>query len=280
MNKHDLDYKEYIEIAEGVYWVGFYDEKADIHCNPYLIVDGDEAVLIDSGSREDFSTVMLKIMRTGVTPDKIKRLIYQHYDPDLCGNIPHIEAIINSDELKIISQYANNVFINYYSSSSPKLCIERDLDYKFEFSSGRRLEFIMTPYAHAPGNFVTYDTKTKILFSSDIFGSYDYNYSLYSQIDERCRNCARTGNCPITQRECIIDGILAFHRDSMPSLKALLYAIEKIEERDISMIAPQHGSILDTAAAREIVIDQLKKIDCVGIDYFLRKKAGREGDEK
>ena len=40
MDKRDLDYKEYIEIAPGVYWVGFYDKKAGLHCNPYLIVAG------------------------------------------------------------------------------------------------------------------------------------------------------------------------------------------------------------------------------------------------
>lgn len=279
MNKHDLDYKEYIEIAEGVYWVGFYDEKSNLHCNPYLIVDGDEAVLIDSGSRDDFSTVMLKIMRTGITPNKIKRLIYQHYDPDLCGNIPHIEAIINSDELKIISQHANNVFIDYYSVSSPKLCIERDLDYKFEFASGRRLEFIMTPYAHAPGSFVTYDTKTKTLFSSDLFGNYDYSSDLYSLIGEICGNCSMPRTCPITQGKCSIKGLLRFHRENMPSKKALLYAIERIEEKDIAMIAPQHGNILDTAVSREIAIDRLKEIDCVGIDYFLQKQRREEVDE-
>lgn len=88
MKSRELDYSDYVEIAEGVFWVGFADETAGIHCNPYLIVDNNEAVLIDSGSRNDFSTVMLKIMRTGTNPGNIKRLIYQHYDPDLCGNIP------------------------------------------------------------------------------------------------------------------------------------------------------------------------------------------------
>ena len=120
----EIDSFQPMEIAKGVYWVGFADSKVGLHCNPYLIVDGDEAVLIDSGSRDEFSTVMLKILRTGIDPGKIKRLIYQHFDPDLCGNIPHFEAVINNNDLKIISHKENNVFINYYSSKSPKLCIE------------------------------------------------------------------------------------------------------------------------------------------------------------
>ena len=76
MNTQSLDYNEYLQIADGIYWVGFANPEAGLHCNPYLIVDGGEAVLIDSGSRNDFSTVMLKIMRTGTNPVQIRRLIY------------------------------------------------------------------------------------------------------------------------------------------------------------------------------------------------------------
>ncbi|HCD46674.1 MAG TPA: hypothetical protein DEQ64_23720 [Lachnoclostridium sp.] len=271
MDKQDLNYKEYVEIAEGVYWVGFFDESAGLHCNPYLIVDGDEAVLIDSGSRDDFGTVMLKIMRTGISPGKISHLIYHHYDPDLCGNIPHIETLINSKDLKIISHHENNIFINYYSMSSQKLCIEQ-LGFHFEFSSGRRLEFIRTPYSHSPGSFITYDKKTKTLFSSDIFGSYDHNWSLYTLIGDVCKDCEPLKICPITRKVCQINGIINFHQRIMPSKKALLYALERIEELDISLIAPQHGSILDTSAAQEIVIKRLKELTEVGIDYFLKEE--------
>ena len=272
MDKQDLNYKEYVEIADGVYWVGFFDESAGLHCNPYLIVDGDEAVLIDSGSRDDFSTVMLKVMRTGISPGKISRLIYQHYDPDLCGNIPHIETLINSEDLKIISHRENNIFINYYSMTTPKQCIE-ELGVHFEFASGRRLEFIRPPYSHSPGSFITYDVKTKTLFSSDIFGSYDYNWDLYTRIGAECRDCTPQKICPITQRVCQIKGIINFHQRNMPSKKALQYALLRIEELDISLIAPQHGSLLDTPAAQEAAIRQLKELTNVGIDFFLKEEA-------
>ncbi len=271
MRNETLDYSEYIEIAQGVYWVGFADENMGLHCNPYLVVDEGEAVLIDSGSRDDFSTVMLKILRTGTSPSQIKHLIYQHYDPDLCANIPHMEAMINSDDLKIISHRENNLFINYYSAKSPKLCIEQ-MGMQFEFASGRRLQFIRTPYSHSPGSFVTYDTKTKVLFSSDIFGSYDYNWHLYTQIDERCIDCLVQEVCPYTNKNCQIEGICNFHKHNMTSKRALIYALEKIEELDISLIAPQHGSILHTSAARKAAIAHLKALTNVGIDYFLEEE--------
>ena len=55
MNAHEEVYGERpFRIAEGIYWVGFHDELSNLHCNPYLLVEGDEAVLIDGGSRRDF----------------------------------------------------------------------------------------------------------------------------------------------------------------------------------------------------------------------------------
>lgn len=268
MSNRALNYNESIEIADGVYWVGFADETAGFHCNPYLIVDGEEAVLLDSGSRNDFSTVMLKIMRTGTSPNKIKHLVYHHYDPDLCGNIPHMEALINNKDLNIISHFENNPFINYYSAQSPKVCIE-DLGMTLRLSSGRRLRFIRTPYSHAPGSFMTYDTKTKVLFSSDLFGSYDYNWNLYTQIDGRCKSCSAQQICPITNERCQVQGVVNFHKRVMTSARALQYALAQIENLDISMIAPQHGSILHTPVAQEVVIEHLKSLTAVGIDYFL-----------
>ena len=97
----ELDYSNYVAIDEGIFWVGYQDSKLGLHSNPYLIVEGDEAVLIDGGSRPDFSTVMLKIMQVGIKPDMIKALIYHHYDPDLCGSISHFEKIIDDkDKIK------------------------------------------------------------------------------------------------------------------------------------------------------------------------------------
>ena len=272
LNEPALDYSEAIEIAQGIYWVGYSDQRAGLHCNPYLIVDGDDAVLLDSGSRGDFSTVMLKIMRTGTNPQRINRLIYHHYDPDLCGNIPHMEALINNPELKIISHYDNNMFINYYSPKSPKLCISQ-LNFRYAFPGGRELRFIRTPYCHSPGSFMTLDTKTGVLFTSDLFGSYDANWSLFTSISEQCGMCDYSPVCPLTGKACPMRGILNFHQRIMTSRRALDYALDRIEEAGAEQIAPQHGGVLNTREAQRAVIAQLRKLTNVGIDHFL---AGRK----
>lgn len=266
-DKNSLE-KEPVYVAEGIYWVGYADLNRGLHCNPYLIIEGAEAVLIDGGNRDDFSTVMLKTLRTGLNLSKISRLIYQHYDPDLCGSLPQLESIINNDVLRIISHRENNVFIHYYSSKTKKLDLH-EIDNKFDFVTGRTLEFYSTPFCHQPGSFVTYDKKTKTLFSSDLFGSFDINWKLGLELDEACRNCIDTDVCSVNLTKCPIKGIAEFHRRIMPSNKALKYSLDLIESLDINIVAPQHGSIITSKDDVKAVIRHLRSIENVGIDFLL-----------
>lgn len=270
-----LNYDGPIEIDTGIYWIGFADDNAGLHCNPYLIVEGDEAVVIDGGSRDDFSTVMMKILQTGTDPNTINRLIYQHYDPDLCGSIPHFESMIHHTDLKIISHRENNIFIKYYSSKKPKLCIET-MGMTHTFKTGRQLQFIRTPYAHSPGSFMTLDTKTKTLFSSDLFGSYDRIWDLFIELDEHCSSCKATASCHLDNQPCKIKGIIDFHQRIMTSKPALDYALKQIDGVRPAIVAPQHGSVVRGMKDIQIVMDQLTKMPYVGIDCYLKEMGYEE----
>ena len=266
--KRDIDLERSVEIADGVYWVGYYDEQAGLHCNPYLIVDNDEALVIDGGSRPDFATVMMKILQTGIAPDQIKALLYQHYDPDLCGSIPNFEDIIKRDDLKIVSDSANLMFIRHYSVSNRLLPISR-INFQYEFSSGRTLQFIKTHYAHSGGSFVTFDPQSGILFSSDLFGSLGLEWELFLRLRPECMDCFQLSNCPVKRTVCPINDILNFHRAVMPSVKALKYALEQISEIPFSTIAPQHGSIINDRQVIRYVFAQLIDLSDVGIDGLI-----------
>jgi flavorubredoxin len=259
--------KEPVEIAKGIYWVGYSDINSGLHCNPYLIIEEQEAVLIDGGSRDDFSNVMLKILRTGLDPSQITRLIYQHYDPDLCGSLPQLESIIGNDSLKIISHHDNNIFIHYYSPKTKKLDF-RDLDNHFDFATGRRLEFYATPYCHQLGSFITYDRQTKTLFSSDLFGSFDTVWRLFHKLSARCKSCRDAGSCA-QGSVCPIKGIKQFHQRIMTSNLAAAHTMSVIESLDIDRIAPQHGSIISSREDIETIIRHLRSEKNVGIEFLL-----------
>ena len=269
MKEFDKDLKNKpVEIAAGIFWVGYEDDNAGLHCNPYLLVEGEEAVLIDGGSRDDFSRVMLKILRTGISPSKIGHLIYQHYDPDLCESLPQLEAIINNENLRIISLEGNNIFIHYYSALTPKLDF-RAFDNRFVFATGRTLEFYPTPFCHAQGSFVTYDIETRTLFSSDLFGSFDNNWDLFLSLEEPCADCRDLSECKASCPMCPMKGMKTFHQNVMTSNLASRHALELIGTLDIDRIAPQHGSIIESPVNVKIALSHLQRIKNVGIEYAL-----------
>jgi flavorubredoxin len=267
----DTDYENPIEIVDGIFWVGFYDRQSGLHCNPYLIIDNNEALVIDGGSRPDFPTVMMKILQTGIAPNQIKALLYQHYDPDLCGSIPNFEGIIKRPDLKILSETENLMFIRHYSVSSQLFPLPQ-VNYQYAFSSGRTLEFIRTPYSHSAGSFITFDPKSKILFSSDLFGSYGTGWELFLKLKPECLPCTQLNKCPQKLPNCPINDILDFHRAIMPSHKALKYAIEKILETPFETIAPQHGSIINNQKAINYILKLLISLENVGIDGIIDDK--------
>lgn len=264
----NLDYERPVKIANDVWWIGFHDRETGLHCNPYLIVDGNEAVVIDGGSRPDFPTVMMKILQTGLDPAFIKALVYHHFDPDLCGSISNYEEIIDRPDLLLISDTANHMFIRHYTISSRLVSLE-ELNHSYSFSSGRKITFFNTPFAHSAGSFVTFDETSGVLFTSDLFGSYEKEWDLFVTLAENCRGCDDFDNCPIDRRECPIRNLIDFHRSAMPSNAALRYAMEVIRDIPYRIIAPQHGSVIHTTNDIVYIRETLAALDGVGIDGIL-----------
>ena len=265
LKKDDIDLETSVEIADGIYWIGFFDEQAGLHCNPYLIIDNDEAMVIDGGSRPDFATVMMKILQTGIAPNQIAALLYQHYDPDLCGSIPNFEDIIKREDLRIISDSANLMFIRHYSVSTRLLPIS-ELNYQYSFSSGRTVQFFKTPYCHSGGSIVTFDPTSGILFTSDLFGGLGLEWELFFNPGPECADCIDSRQCLQKRANCPINDILNFHKTVMPSRKALRYSLEQVLDIPFTMIAPQHGSIISGKETLHTVFQMLTTLEEVGID--------------
>mgnify|MGYP001160613700 FL=1 len=261
-----IDCDRAVDLGNGVWWVGFQDRESGLRCNPYLIIDGDEAILIDGGSRPDFPEVMMKILETGLDPRKISALIYDHYDPDLCGSIPNFEDMIDNPDLQLIASGFSHTFIRHYGCRS-KFVKLTDLDYCYKFKSGRQLQFITTPYCHSRGSFVVFDEASKILFSGDLFGTYENSWQLFFGFSEDCTGNGSCQACIKKGVECRLPGYLDFHRKIMPSSKAVRYALAKVKKLPYTMIASQHGSIIDRPSA-ELLTQELEKLEDIGIDQF------------
>jgi glyoxylase-like metal-dependent hydrolase (beta-lactamase superfamily II)/tetratricopeptide (TPR) repeat protein len=246
--KYKLDFSKPIEIANDIFWIGIYLENDPFQCHPYLISNGDESILIDPGSMIQLDKLIQKIQMTCNFSD-IKYIILHHQDPDLCAAVPTLETYINRDDLTIVTHSRMSVLIKHYGIKAKYYNIDQH-DFLLQ-TKNRELQFYTTPYCHSPGAFVTYDVKTKVLFSSDIFGGLEESWSFYAGDD-------------------YFSYIEGFHMAYMPSRDILNYALRKIEELDIDLIAPQHGSIITREKIKPL-IQKMKLMNC-GL-YIDRKYA-------
>lgn len=258
-----------VSIADGVYWVGTYNPGTGWLSSPYLVVDDSgEAVLIDGGCRSDFASVVMKMMQAEVFPWSIRALIYQNYNPRLWGSLQHLESLINRPDLQIVSDLANLMFIQHHTGSAPLVSLE-DLRFEFEFSSGRRLKFVKTPFAHAAGSFITFDEKSRVLFTGDLFSSFAARWQFKLELKQECKTCSDCERCPEHCDYCPVKDMLDFHADIMSSERALKFALERIAGIPFRTIAPQHGSIISNSDDIVFLSERLSSLSGVGIDGII-----------
>lgn len=218
-----MNYDNPIEIAENVFWVGYNVKEAYFRTNPYLIVDGEEAVLIDPGSETDFDFILAKIKKAADIK-KIRHIILQHQDPDLCGSAKNFQETVPG--MQVYAPARSSVLVRFYGINSIMPVKSGDF---LKLKSGRTFRFFMTPYCHSPGAMMTYDEKSRILFTSDIFGAFNTNWELYADM---------SGD------KTHLESVKRFMEPYMASKEAMENAIGIMEKLDIRMICPQHGSII------------------------------------
>jgi diguanylate cyclase (GGDEF)-like protein len=90
---------------------------------------------------------------------------------------------------------------------------------------------------------VTFDTRSRVLFSSDLFGGFTEGFKLFAQ------------------DRGYFENLRPFHEHYIPSRDILQYALKSIQTEDVRMIAPQHGSIIPEDLVA-FMIEQLMNLDC------------------
>ena len=241
-----LNYDETVAVTRDIHWVGFYDQDAHLHCNPYLLIDEQDIVLFDPGSIPHFPITMRKVIDL-VNPEAITTIVASHQDPDVCGNLSIVEDVISRPDLRIVAHNNTIRLIRHYGLSSADFYAVEQHDYHLTLKSGRVLEFLHTPYLHSPGAIMTYDTKTRSLFTSDVFGAISNDWSLFAE-----------GN--------FLEPMKAWHQAYMPSNRLLANCMERLETLDVDRILPQHGSVLEGDQV-EKAITYLKALPC-GLDLM------------
>jgi diguanylate cyclase (GGDEF)-like protein len=245
---YDADTTHAVEIADRVWWVGHLLDDEIFQCHVYLLEQGDQSVLFDPGSVLTFPQTLHKI-REVLPFDAIRYFVCHHQDPDITAAMPQIDALIERDDAVLVTHSRARVLLQHYGLRLPFWLVDEH-DWQLTLQD-RSLSFIFTPYAHFPGAICSYDNKTGVLFSSDLFGGFT----------EEPRLVARD--------ESHFEALRPFHEHYMPSRDILGFALRQIGRHDVSLIAPQHGSIIPQHLVASMT-EQLSRLDC-GIYLFARE---------
>lgn len=236
----------YQENDYKVYWMGVPEENA-FRTNVYLIVSGDECLIVDPGNRPYFPVLKKNIENLSLI-DNVVGMILCHQDPDVAASM--YDWLTLNPKLKVISSARTNVLLPHYGISEYDFYdIGESNNYKFKFKSGKELQFIDAPFLHFPGAFATYDPSSKFLFSGDVWAAIDIDYQfIVSNFDEHTIK------------------LDLFHIDYMASNKASSGFAKKLIDYDIDIIVPQHGAIIPSQFVPD-AIEYLNELQC-GIDII------------
>ncbi len=254
-----IDKNELKEIKTSIYWIGNSIQKYHMQVNSYLLVD-EEAVLFDTSSREDSTTVIKNILDI-INPEKLKYIVITSIEPEICSGLYFFLNTFKNAKIITSENFAHS--LKTYLNNFDCIYLE-NLKYKLKLSSGRLLNFIPAPYVDKIDSFFCYDEQEKILFSSNLFSSYNEEFLLYAD-------------------ETHIDGFIDFHENFFSDSEVIKSVIYNLKKYSIDMIAPLRGSIIDKNLTGYMDIlkniktgkkyEELykKKITFEHYDFFLKK---------
>ena len=226
----------------AVYWLGF-NEDTVFRCNTYLIVDGDEAIVVDPGGKGTLPIVRERIEQ--ILPiDKVRALIISHQDPDIAGCLQ--EWLQMNPTLTLITSPRTFVLLPHYGIGDLNL-YDIEESPAFAFASGREVRFYPAPFLHSPMAFVSLDLVSGFMFTSDIFAAIDSHWQLV--VDDFSSHA---------------DKMDLFHVEYMASNRAARGFVETIQDLPIKAFLPQHGSIIPGQFVQP-AMDYLRNLQC-GLD--------------
>jgi len=167
------------KVSKNLLWVGANDRRlamfegvysvpAGVSYNAYLLLD-EKTALFDTVDKAVQGRLMENLTE-GLGDRKLDYLILQHIEPDhsyaveaVVAKYPDITLVLSFKAWDFVSQFFN-------ISDDVKRVIVKEGD---TLSLGHhKLHFVMAPMVHWPEVMVTYEEKTKTLFSADAFGSF------------------------------------------------------------------------------------------------------------
>ncbi len=226
-----------IEVKPGIHWIGVNDRTTDlfeglwpitkegVSYNAY-VVKGEKTALIDMA--KDFKADELVDQIAQLTdPTDLDYIVINHMEPDHTGVLRTLRRVAPKTEI-LSTKKAIDMLDAYYGITEG---VREVKDGETLDLGGRTLKFVSAPFVHWPETMMTYETKNKVLFSCDAFGSYG---ALQGAIFDD--QCTRSDFYETEALRYYVNIVALYYR---PVLKA----IEKLADLPVDIVAPSHGLI-------------------------------------
>ncbi|MCB1863837.1 MAG: FprA family A-type flavoprotein [Chromatiales bacterium] len=237
--------------------LGFYDLVTGdgIQSNQFLIVDGNESMLLDPGGALTY-TPLTMAMAPFVRPKQLTYVFASHQDPDIIASVDRWFLYTNC---KIV---VSRLWGRFVPHLVPGYMKEKGMDRYVLIPDnggevrlgGSVLKILPAHFLHSTGNLHVYDVTSKILFSGDMGASLTDKDPSHA-VDDFDRHVAR---------------MKGFHQRYMASNKMCRLWAEMVSNLDIEMMVPQHGQPF---VGREMVqrfINWIAELPC-GVDLFSQR---------
>jgi flavorubredoxin/flavin reductase (DIM6/NTAB) family NADH-FMN oxidoreductase RutF len=189
-----------------------------------FLIQAEKTALVDTSHRK-FEQLYLDVVTGLIDLSTLDYLIISHTEPDHSGLVKEILQLAPQVTIvgaKVAIQFLENMVHQPFKSQMVKNGDRIDL------GNGHELEFVSAPNLHWPDTIFTYDLKTQILFTCDVFGMHYCNDRTYDEeIDFLEEDFKQYYDCLMG-----------------PNARSVLSALKRIEKLEIKTIATGHGPLL------------------------------------
>lgn len=189
-----------------------------------FLIRGEQTALIDTSHRK-FQQLYLDALRGLTDPAALDYLIISHTEPDHSGLVQDILALAPKVTVvgsKVAIQFLENLVHQPFQARTVKSGDRLDL------GQGHVLEFVSAPNLHWPDTIFTYDAKTQVLYTCDVFGMHYCDDALFDGDPD------------------LIAADFKYYYDCLmgPNARSVLAALKRMAPLTVDLIATGHGPLL------------------------------------
>ncbi|WP_414527315.1 diflavin flavoprotein [Nodularia chucula] len=197
-----------------------------------FLIQGEKIALVDTSHRK-FHQLYLEVINGLIDINQIDYLIVSHTEPDHSGLVkdilqlaPDITVVGAKVAIKFLEDMVHQPFKSMLVKSGERL----------DLGNGHELEFISAPNLHWPDTIFTYDHRTSILYTCDVFGMHYCDDQTYDE------------------NFTAIEEDFAYYYDCLmgPNARSVLAALKRIDKLEIKTVATGHGPLLKHSIAEWI----------------------------